>query len=251
MVVLKHEGSIEILYNDYPMPTGARFTTGYLSRPDRIGAYPIVMLLPGLRGITPAIKDMARRFARHGFSTMVPDLTRGEHPGPDAPFEDMVAAYDGFSDRRALVDIDSAIGWAVNDTAGWAKEGKIGVVGLDLGGRIGITYAAHRQSQVAALCVAYAPLAGDQDRALPVIDALSMLPMVVLGLYGAEDELVPADGVDEAQRLNAHGRWIRYEGVGHDFLDDDTDSYHSGAASDAMARILATLEATLGSLQRD
>ena len=246
MVVLKHEGSIEILYRDYPMPTGAGFTTGYLSRPDRIGEYPVVVVLPGLRGITPAIKDMARRFARHGFSTLVPDLTRGEHPGVDGSFESQVGAYDRMEDRRALVDIDRAVGWAVNDSARWAREGAIGLVGLDLGGRTAITYAAHRQSQVAALCVAYAPLAGAEDRALPVVEALEMLPMSVLGLYGADDELVPAEGVDEAQSINSHGVWIRYEGVGHDFLDDDTDSYHSGAASDAMARILATLAATLG-----
>ena len=57
--------------------------------------------------------------------------------------------------------------------------------------------------------------------------------------------LVPVEGVDEAQALNGHGVWIRYENVGHDFLDDDSDSYDSGAASDAMARILATLAATL------
>ena len=244
MVVLEHEGTLEILYRDYPMPTGAAFTSGYMSRPDRVGKYPVVVLLAGLSGITPAIKDLARRFARNGYSVLVPDLTRG-HPGRDADFADLIAAYDATPDRRAQADIDDAIDWAINDSADWARDGKVGIVGVDVGARFAITYAAHRPDRVAALCVAYPPLAGDEERDLPVIQALEMLPMAVLGLFGAEDELVPAEGVDEAQRINAHGQWIRYEGVGHDFLDDDSDSYHSGAASDALARILATLSATL------
>ena len=247
MVVLKHEGSIEILYRDYPMPTGSGFTTGYMARPDRIGAYPVVVLLAGLKGITPSVKDLARRFARHGYSTLVPDLSRGQHPGSEATFEELVGVYNGIDDRRAMVDVDEAVGWATNDTAEWARQGPYALVGLDVGGRFAITHAAHHQDEVAALCVAYAPLAGDEDRSLRVVDALEMLPMAVLGLYGAVDELVPAEGVDEAQGLNPHGVWIRYEGVGHDFLDDDSDAYHSGAASDSLARILATLEATIGS----
>ncbi|MCY4371904.1 MAG: dienelactone hydrolase family protein [bacterium] len=246
MAVLQHEGTIEILYRDFAMPTGARFTTGYLARPDRIGAYPLVVLLPPLRGITPYVKDLARWLARNRYAVLVPDLTRGAHPGSEASFEDLVAAYRRVRARRAIADIDDALAFAFNDSASWAREGKVGMVGIDVGGRFAITYAAHRQRQVGALCVAYAPLAGDEDRRLKVADALEMLPMPVLGLYGAEDRLVPPEGVDEAQRRNAHGQWILYEGVGHDFLDDDSDSYHRGAASDTFARMLALLKATLG-----
>ena len=246
MAVLQHEGTIEILYRDFAMPTGARFTEGYLARPDRIGAYPLVLLLPPLQGITPYVKDLARRLARNRYAVLVPDLTRGAHPGPDASFEDLVDAYRRVRGRRALADIDDAIAFAFNDAAGWAGEGKIGVVGIDVGGRFAINYAAHRRRLVGALCVAYAPLAGDENRELQVADALGMLPMAVLGLYGAEDNLVLAEGVDEAQRRNPHGKWILYEGVGHDFLDDDSASYHAGAAGDMVARLLALLNATLG-----
>ena len=245
MAVLQYEGTIEILYREFAMPTGARFTTGYLARPDRIGAYPLVVLLPPLRGITSFVKDLARRLARNRYAVLVPDLTRGAHPGPDAPFEDLVAAYGRVQGRRALADIDDALAFAFNDSASWAREGKIAVIGIDVGGRFAITYAAHRRRQVGALCVAYAPLAGDEDRQLQVADALEMLPMAVLGLFGADDALVPVAGVDEAQRRNPHGKWILYEGVGHDFLDDDSDSYHPGAAGDMLARLLALLAATI------
>lgn len=246
MAVLQHEGTIEILYRDFAMPTGARFTQGYLARPDRVGIYPLVVILPPLRGITPFVKDLARRLARNRYAVLVLDLTRGTHPGPNASFEDLVAAYSRVQETRAVADIDDALSFVFNDPAEWARPGKVGVLGIDVGGRFAIVYAAHRQSQVGALCVAYAPLAGDENRKLQVADALGMLPMPVLGLYGAEDELVPAEGVDEAQRRNRHGQWILYEGVGHDFLDDDSASYHHGAMSDALARLLALLAATLG-----
>ena len=96
MAVLQHEGTIEILYRDFAMPSGAGFTEGYLARPDRIGAYPLVVLLPPLQGITSFVKDLARRLARNRYAVLVPDLTRGTHPGPEASFEDLVAAYRGF-----------------------------------------------------------------------------------------------------------------------------------------------------------
>jgi len=159
LAVLQHEGTIEILYRDFAMPTGARFTEGYLARPDRIGAYPVVVLLPPLQGITPFVKDLARRLARNRYAVLVPDLTRGVHPGPDGSFEDLVGAYRLVRGRRALADIDDAVAFAFNDPAGWAREGKIGLVGIDVGGRFAINYAAHRRRLVGALCVAYAPLA--------------------------------------------------------------------------------------------
>ncbi|MXZ06925.1 MAG: dienelactone hydrolase family protein [Acidimicrobiia bacterium] len=246
MAVLQHEGTLEILYRDFAMPSGAGFTNGYMARPDRIGDYPLVVLLPPLDGIVPFVKDMARRLARHGYAVLVPDLTRCRHPGPEASFDDLAAAYNEISDRRARADIEDAVSFALADPAGWARPGRIGMVGIDVGGRFALVYAAYRQQTVGALCVIYAPLTGDGHRQLPAAEALEMLPMPVLGLYGADDELVSVAEVDQAQGLNPHGRWIVYEGVGHHYLDDDSDSYHHAAVGDTMSRLLKLLNATIG-----
>ena len=246
VAVLAHEGTLEILYRDFPLPTGARFTDGYLARPDRAGEFPVVIVLPPLNGIRPWVKDLARRLARNGYSAMVCDLTRGRHPGPDGSREEMFASYREVEAHRARTDIDDALSFARNDPAQWAAPGRIGLIGLDVGGRFAISYAAHRPELVAALCAAYAPLGDDETRRLRMSEALGMLPMAVLGLYGSEDELIPAGEVDRAQELNRHGQWILYEGAGRDFLDDDSDDYHAGAAGDAGARILSLLDANLG-----
>ena len=91
-----------------------------------MGVYPVVVLLPPLRGITSFVKALARRLARNRYGVLVPDLTRGRHPGSGAPVDDLLAAYQGVPDRRALADIDDAVAFAFNDPASWARDGKIG-----------------------------------------------------------------------------------------------------------------------------
>lgn len=44
--------------------------------------------------------------------------------------------------------------------------------------------------------------------------------------------------MDEAQRRNANGTWLLYEGVGHGFLDLNADGYDQAAADDAMNRVV-------------
>ncbi len=242
---MAHEGTFPILYRDHGLPAGAGMTDGYIARPDTRGSYPLVVLLGGLDGISSAIKDLARQLARHGYVVVVPNLYRNLHPGSDSDLDTRIAAYNQVSDRRAMHDVTDAISWIVGDDAAFAADGPFAMVGIDVGGRLGLIYAAHHQQQVAALAVAYAPLAGDEDRELQAADALGMLPMPVLGLFGAEDVLVPAAAVDEAQRHNPHGQWLLYSGAGHGFLDPDSPDYDPGAAGDAFQRIIKLLAATL------
>ncbi len=244
MTVLAFEGTYPILYRDFGLPTGSAYTEGYIARPDRTGSYPLIFVLAGLDGITPTIKDICRRLARHGYAAVAPDLTRGNHPGRGASEAALFATYAGISDRRAMADIEQAYWFVTEDDSDWTVDGPAGIVGIDIGGRFGIIHAANRPG-VAALAVAYTPLAGDEDRDHSVADALGRLVMPVLGLYGDSDPLVPAESVDAAQHLNPHGQWILYQGVGHDFLDEDSPSYDAGAAGDAFQRIVGLMRAHL------
>ena len=244
MTVLAFEGTYSILYRDFGLPTGSGYTRGYIARPDAKGEFPLVIVLSGIDGITASLKAMCRSLARNGFAAVAPDLTRGAHPGKDAADAELFASYAAIPDRRAMADISQAIEFVFEDDAEWAVEGPVGMVGIDTGGRFAITYTALRGG-VGALAVAYTPLAGDDDREHPVADTLPLVGAPTLGLFGADDDLIPAEGVDAAQQLNPHGQWILYEGVGHAFLDDDADTYHSGAASDAMARLLSLLRTNL------
>lgn len=230
MAVLGHEGTKPIMYGPLGIPVGAEHRPGYLARPDRAGRFPTVVIVPDLDGLTSHEKDLCRSFARNGIAALALDLYR-ERTG------DAVADYNRLEDRRALTDLDEVAEFLAGDGIDWSHAGALGVLGLDVGGRFALAVAASRR-WVAAVAVCATPLAGDEDRQIQVADLLSHLPVPVLGLYGADDDLVDAASVDEAARRNEHGQWILYEGAGHSFFNIDSEDYHAAAAGDAEQRLI-------------
>jgi carboxymethylenebutenolidase len=172
------------------------------------------------------------------------DLYGNAAPARRAGLDEAIAAYNDLEDRRALADLDEAHEFAMSDDVPWVSKAPVGLLGLDVGGRFALLYVATRPD-VASVAVVSAPLAGDQEREHQVADALGRLRVPVLGLYGAEDDLVPAESVDTAQQMNPAGRWLLYEGAGHDFFNVGESGYHAGAASDATARLVSFFSSTL------
>jgi carboxymethylenebutenolidase len=228
------------MYGSIPIPVGAAHRTGYLSRPDESGTVPVVFVLPDLDGLGSFEKDLCRRLARAGFAALSVDLygRKGE----------VLDLYHETSDESILHVIDELHQFVVSDDVAWNVEDRVGILACDVGGRFGLIKAATRE-WVKSLLLCYTPLTGDEERGHQVAEYLDHLPVPVLGLYGAEDDLIDVSTVDEAQRRNDHGQWLLYEGVGHGFLDIDGDGFSQGAADDAFARILAFFKATLADPQ--
>lgn len=243
MAVLPHEGTYNILFHSYAIPVGSHSRAGYVARPDEIGKYPAVVILPGIFGLRSFEKELARRLARQGFVAIAFDPYVSALPAA-ATLNDAVAAYSGLDDRRVLTDIDRAVDFATIAAADFTVGGPVGLVGIDTGGRFALLYAADR-SRVASVVVVHAPLGGDDQRQFTVKDSLERIEVPVLALYGTDDEHIPVEGVDVAADLNTTGQWIVYESTGHDFLDPDAATYQSGAAADAAVRIPRFLAATL------
>lgn len=236
MAVLSHEGTYPILYSSWPIPVGAGHRNGYIARPDEAGRFPVVFVVQDLNGMNSFEKDLCRRLARSGFAAVTLDLYRSQG--------DPATAYTELSDRRALTDLDELYEFVMSDHVVWNKGDVVGILGTDVGGRFALIKASTRD-WVKAVAVCYTPLTGDEEREYQVASYLDRLPVPVLGLYGAEDELIDPDTVDEAQRRNEHGQWLLYEGAGHGFLDIDDEGYHEAAADDAFARIVAFFKASL------
>lgn len=245
MAVMPHEGTYNILYGSYGVPVGSRTQPGYVARPDAKGAYPAVVVVPGIYGLTSFEKDLCRALARRGFAAISVDSYRGRKP---RDLDEAVAAYATLPDRRALTDIDEVIGFSQSPDLDWSRSGPVGVFGVDTGGRFALLAGAHRPG-IGSVVAVHAPLAGDEDRQLHVADALERLTIPVLGLYGRDDDLIPAEGVDVAAEMNATGQWILYDDTGHDFMNPDRPGYHAGAAHDAITRIGRFLAATLPSAE--
>ena len=236
MAVLAHEGTYPILYGSWPIPVGAAHRNGYIARPDEAGKVPVVFVVPDLDGMSSFEKDLCRRLAREGFAALTIDIygTKGE------PLD----LYNSLTDDRALSVLDELQQFVTSDDVDWNVEDHVGILGVDVGGRFGLIKAATRDwARSLALC--YTPLTGDEEREHQVADYLDHLPVPVLGLYGAEDDLIDPATVDEAQRRNDHGQWLLYEGVGHGFLDIDGEGFDQSAADDALARLFAFFRASL------
>ena len=242
MAVLSHEGTYPILYGSLPIPVGAAHRNGYMARPDEAGEVPVVFVIPALEGMGSHEKDMCRRLAREGFAGLTVDLYGESGDG--------LELYNAVSDDRILHVLDELHQFLVSDDVEWNIEDEVGILATDVGGRFGLIKAATRD-WVKSLALSYSPLTGDEEREHQVADYLDHLPVPVLGLYGADDELIDTATVDEAQRRNGHGQWLLYEGVGHGFLDVDAVEFDQAAADDAWARVLAFFKATLAQPQID
>ncbi len=204
----------------------------------------MVLVLHDIYGLTSHEKDLCRRLARHGLVALGVDLYRGSAPPRDATLDEAVTAYQTLPDDRALRDVDEAYEFLMSPDVPWAVKGPVGLLGIDVGGRLALLYAA-THAHVVAVAAVCAPLAGDEERGYQVAAALREVAVPVLGLYGADDELIPPQSVDVAQQMSPGGRWLLYEGVGHDFLNEQAAGYDRDAATDALVRLTEFLTATL------
>ncbi|MFP3913809.1 MAG: dienelactone hydrolase family protein [Actinomycetota bacterium] len=243
MAVLEHEGTYPIMYRSYAVPVGAGYRPGYLARPDRAGRFPVVIVVPDLDGMTSFEKDVCRAFARHGLAALTLDLYRNRSGDP-------IHDYQSLSDRQAMTDLDEVHEFLASDDITWTSAEAMGMLGLDVGGRFALATAAHRR-WVRALALCYTPLTGDEEREIQVAELLEGLSVPVLGLYGAEDDLIDTGTVDEAQNRNTTGQWLLYEGAAHGFLNIDGDTFDVDAASDAAQRLVQFFLQTLPEAQPD
>ena len=224
------------MYGALPVPVGAAHRNGYLARPDEAGRVPAVFVIHGLDGMGSLEKDLCRRLAREGFAAITVDLYGADGEGLDL--------YNAMTDDSALAVLDELQQFLASEDVEWNDGGSVGVLATDLGGRFGLIKAATRD-WVRSLVICYTPLTGDEEREHQVSEYLGHLPVPVLGLYGADDQLIAGSTVDEAQRRNDHGQWLLYESAGHGFLDIDGAGFDQSAADDAFARIAAFFKATL------
>ncbi len=240
MAVLAHEGTHTVIFGMVAIPIGSAFHDAYLARPDSAQRSPTVVILHGIAGLDSAAKHLCRSFARHGFTAIAPDWYLGAGPRSSEQAEQF-RAYGATSDGRILRLISETVEYMASGDVGSADATAPVVVGLDLGGRLALLFASGNRS-VAAVASIYGPLHGDDGRELQVADAIGAIGAPVLGLYGAEDDLVPADHVDGAQAATPNGQWILYEGVGHGFLDAGEDGFDPGAEADALVRLVKLAE---------
>jgi carboxymethylenebutenolidase len=223
---------------------------GYAAWPAAGAPHPGLLLIPDVRGLSEHYRDLARRFAAEGAFTFAIDLYSREG-APSLPDMDAVTRWiRQLPDPRVLADLAGAVEFLAARPD--VKPGSIGVTGFCLGGQYALM-AACTVPRLAA-CVSwygmlrYAEI--DERKPRSPLELAPNLFCPYLGLFGAEDGLIPPADVEELRGiLTAAGKTfdIRvYPGAGHAFFNDTRpDAYRPDAAADGWRRAVEFLRTHL------
>jgi carboxymethylenebutenolidase len=205
----------------------------YVARPSGGASAPGILVIHENRGLTPHIRDVARRYAKLGYVALAPDLLTPKG-GADsfADPADAIAAL-GTLERDAMVtqllaSLDELAALDGVDSA------RLGVTGFCFGG--GMTW---RVATKAPQLSAAVPFYGSN----PPLEDVPNIHAAVLAIYGALDERINAGIPDIEAAMTAAGKSFEkeiYEGAEHAFHNDtNPDRYNATAAKAAWARATA------------
>lgn len=235
-------GEVQIATSNGDLPA-------YRARPlSPKGRVPVVLVVHEIFGVHEHIKDVCRRFAKAGYYAIAPELfvRQGDVSKLSDYKEIHGKVVSKVPDAQVLSDLDATLAFSKKDPH--ADATKLAVTGFCWGGRITWLYAAHQPALKAAVAW-YGKIVGQKDELHPRFpaDVVSQLKAPVLGLYGAKDQGIPLETVQQqAQALaassnaNAKASSIHiYPEASHAFFADYRPSFHEVSAVDGWKRALS------------
>lgn len=209
-----------------------------------------LVLLPDVHGISDLYRRIAGRFAEAGFLTLILDLyVRQGRPNLRDP-EAVSRWIAGLDDRRVLGDVQAAVAFLAESASRDAAR-PVALTGFCIGGQYALM-AACKIDGLAACVSFYGMLRTPSRTPLKLESPLELAPGLrcpFLGLFGAEDPLIPLDDVKELEQLlEEHCKRHEIEifpEAGHAFLNDTRpEAYRPDAAERAFLHALRFLRET-------
>lgn len=232
-----------------------RITSGYINivaegfylpafwaHPEIGGRFPGLVLIHEWWGLTSHVRTQVRRFAEVGFYVIAPDLYDGKIA---RTAEEALALSQALGDAGP-VRVNAAISALKTHNR---CNGKIAVIGFQMGGEMAYHAALHHTDLRAAV-VFY----GKPDDFLPMMPA-DETP--ILAFYGDQDPAAPPDVLKHVREALAaapgHGEVVVYPGATSEFFDDEGANFLPNSASDAWSRTLdfLTIHTDLGKEKTD
>jgi carboxymethylenebutenolidase len=231
---------------------GGDLIPAYLARPLRDRPAPGVLVIHHNPGYDLPSKEIARTFAVHGYTALLPNLHHRDAPGADA--DDASAAMraaGGVPDDRALGDLAGGLDHLRSLAT---ASGRVGVIGYCSGGRHAYLAACTMKFEAAVDCygggVAVAAAKRTERQPMSPVDHTDELSCPLLGLFGEED---PNPDPEQVRRTEAallqHGKefsFHSYPGAGHAFFSVNRPNYRAEAAMDGWKKILDFFAKHLG-----
>ncbi len=216
--------SVHIARPDVAMPA-------YCARPsDARADTPGIVVVMHLWGVDESIREVVRAFAKAGFAAAAPDLYARLH-APDGDGREDYAAFVPFAKQLQAAQVDGDLRAAALWLQSAHPQGKIGITGFCMGGKIALRQAIDNAGTFAADAVWY----GAVDQADP-----QKIHMPLLGSYGERDTGIPAAAVRTFyDAVPAPHDLTIYPTAGHAFFDHTRPSYDPVAAQDGWRRAVA------------
>ncbi len=182
-------------------------------------------------GLTPHIRDVARRFAKEGYAALAVDLLTREG-GTDKQERDKVSGLlTGSGTDRHVADFAAARSYL--GTVEGVDGARVGMIGFCFGG--GVTWAAATKiAELKAVVPFYGPA--------PDAAAVANIKAAAFGVYAEKDARISGtkDALDAALTAAKVTHQMKlYPGVGHAFHNDTGVAYDEAQATQAWKDSLA------------
>jgi carboxymethylenebutenolidase len=222
--------SIMVMDVEFPTSDGSKLG-GYMAMPSAPGTYAGIVVIHENRGLLEHHKDIARRFAKAGFSALAPDLVSREG-GTDNINPDDVPGILATADPQRHTDDSIAAGTFLQQQD-MVRSDAHGITGFCFGG--GVVWRTIGQDLTIAAAV---PFYGPP----PPLDTLTHTRAAALGFYGELDIGITSSATAVQTALATAGvphDYKVYPGANHAFFNDTGPRYDKAAATDAWARAVA------------
>lgn len=232
------EGDPAVNASDITLDSQGAQISGYLARPAAAGTYAAVLVCHENRGLTPHIRDVARRFAKVGYVALALDLLSREGGTASLDRDEVPGLLTDAGPERHVGDFTTAF------THLQGLEGvdgqRIGMTGFCFGG--GITW---RCATALPGLKAAVPFYGPA----PELEQVPNIKAAVLGVYAEQDERINA-GIEPLQQALVEAGVTHeikiYPGVNHAFHNDTGERYNEPQATQAWNDMLAWFKTHMG-----
>ena len=217
----------------------------YPARPLGVSAAPGVVVIHHMPGWDGPTKEIARRFAHHGYVAISPNLHFREGKATPQENSASVRAAGGMPDDRTMGDVQGAVDYL---RALPYVNGRVGVIGYCSGGRQSYLAACTVRGLDAAIdCYGGGVVAKPEEltprQPVAPIELTRDLQCPLLGLFGVEDTRPsPADTAKTKEALDKFGKTYElhtYDNAGHAFFAVDRPQYRQAAAVDGWEKVFA------------
>jgi len=217
----------------------------YFVRPIGTGSFPGIVLIHHMPGWDELYREIARRFAQHGYAVICPNLYYRFGHGTPEEVAAKVREQGGVPDDSVVDDCKASMLYLRSLPN---SNGKVGIIGGCSGGRHAFLVACRVKGFNAVVdCWGGGVVASQEElkAQTPVapVDYTVDLSCPLLGLFGNDDRNPSPERVNQLEEvLKKFGKdyeFHRYDGAGHAFWSYDRPAYRPQQAMDAWEKTFA------------